>query len=72
MVESNSTIWRVCQIFLEREKSWLVVKEEHIGEAVKLFSGSKIIISTKEIRHLKRAIGKGAFIESFVEKKVLK
>ena len=52
------------------EKSWLVVKDEHVKVAEELFSPHKVNLTTAARKHLGAAIGGTEFIDLFFQKKV--
>ena len=58
--------------FPNSSKTWLIVKEEHLGEAKQLFHETGVKISHGGKSHLGSAIGSRPFVESFVEEKVSK
>ena len=58
--------------FPNSSKTWLIVKEEHLGEAKQIFHETGVKISHGGKSHLGSAIGSRPFVESFVEEKVSK
>ena len=58
--------------FPNSSKTWLIVKEEHLGEAKQLFHETGVKISHGGKSPLRSAIGSRPFVESFVEEKVSK
>ena len=58
--------------FPNSSKTWLIVKEEHLGEAKQLFHEMGVKISHNGKSHLGSEIGSHPFVESFVEDKVSK
>ena len=56
--------------FVNPNKSWLVVKEEHLEIAQSCFSDTDIQITTAGRSYLGSAIGERDFIETFVQQKV--
>ena len=53
------------------KKSWLIVKEEALHQAKMVFSESGINITAQGKQHLGAPLGTNAFIQSFVESKVV-
>ena len=53
------------------EKSWLVVKDEHVKLAEELFSPHKVNLTTAARKHLGSAIGGTEFIDLFFQKKII-
>ena len=51
-------------------KTWLIVKEEHLENAKKVFQGTGISITAEGRRHLGAAIGTQSFVESYVQRKL--
>ena len=51
-------------------KTWLVVKQEKYDEAVQIFSGTEVRITTQGKRHLGAALGSRAFVERYVSARV--
>ena len=51
-------------------KTWLIVKEHKHSEAVPVFEGTEIVITTVGKRHLGAAIGTRSFIEKYAEHKI--
>ena len=51
-------------------KTWLIVKEHKHSEAVPVFEGTEIVITTDGKRHLGAAIGTRSFIEKYAEQKI--
>ena len=54
------------------EKSWLVVKEEHLEAAERLFAGTGVNVTVEGKRYLGAALGTRSFVESYVMQKVEK
>ena len=53
-------------------KSWLIVKEDHLEAAERLFAGTGVNVTAEGKRHLGAAVGTRSFVESYVMKKVEK
>ena len=51
-------------------KSWLIVKEEHLDQAVTIFGSSGVQITKEGQRHLGAALGTRTFVEAFVTERV--
>ena len=51
-------------------KTWLIVKDNNLEEATTLFQGMGVSVTVERKRHLRAAIGKKSFIESYVKHKV--
>ena len=57
---------------INREKSWLLVKEESLPEARAMFNGSGLNITTRGVRHLGTPLGDAPYTEAFVTEQVEK
>ena len=55
---------------VNNEKSWLIVKEEHLEQAERTFEGTGIKITSEGKRHLGSALGTSNFVARYVQKKV--
>ena len=53
-------------------KTWLIVKEEHLFKAERLFQDTGVNITVEGRRHLGGAIGKEDFVRVYVEEQVQK
>ena len=53
-------------------KTWLIVKEEHLFKAERLFQDTGVNITVEGRRHLGGAIGKDDFVRVYVEEQVQK
>ena len=51
-------------------KTWLIVKESKLEEASTIFQETGVAITMEGKRHLGAALGKHAFVESYVQQKV--
>ena len=75
---ANSLTWwdRLIEIgpdygyYPNASKTWLIVKEHKHSEAVPVFEGTEIVITTVGKRHLGAAIGTRSFIEKYAEQKI--
>ena len=56
--------------YLNALKTLLIVKEEHLENAKKVFQGTGVSITAEGRRHLGAAIGTQYFVESYVQRKV--
>ena len=56
--------------YVNNEKSWLIVKEEHQEQAERIFEGTGIKITSEGKRHLGSALGTSNFVKRYVQKKV--
>ena len=57
---------------VNREKSWLLVKEESFPESMTMFDGSGLNIPTKGVRHLGTPLRDAPYAETFVAEQVEK
>ena len=62
-----SSIW---VYFVNRTKTWLIVKKEHMSSATDLFHKEGIQITLQGRRHLGAALGSRSFTEEYVTSKV--
>ena len=53
-------------------KSWLIVKEDHLEAAERLFAGTGVNVTAEGKQHLGAAVETRSFVESYVMKKVEK
>ncbi len=51
-------------------KTWLIVKDDHLSTAFKLFAGTGVNFTTEGKRHLGAALGPRSFVSSYVKAKV--
>ena len=51
-------------------KSWLIVKENKLEEAVRVFGGTNIQISTEGKQHLRAVIGKKENKKNYIDDKI--
>ena len=56
--------------FVNPGKTWLIVKPQHERDAIELFSGTGIGITSEGKRHLGAALGSQSFLESYISEKV--
>jgi len=56
--------------FPNGEKTWLVVKEEHLDKAKDIFAGTSVRITCAGRKHLGAPLGTPAFIDAYVKEKV--
>ena len=56
--------------FVNPSKSWLIVKEDHLTTAKKVFEGSGINITVEGRRHLGAVIGSKTFAAEYIKSKV--
>lgn len=56
--------------FPNAQKSWLLVKDDRLEEAMEIFEGSGLNVTTEGRSHLGSALGDVSFVESFVRRKV--
>ena len=56
--------------FPNAKKTWLVVKPQHLDEAVRIFKDTGVQVTKEGQRYLGAAIGTNAFKEDFVKTKV--
>jgi hypothetical protein len=56
--------------FPKPSKTWLIVKEEHLEEARKVFEGTGVQFTSEGQRHLGAALGSPSFKDCYVKKKI--